>query len=93
MINLILVDDHDIVRAGIRRLLENQMSINVIGDFGSGEEAYQFLRKNSADVVVMDLSMPGWIHPRPAPFRADSRAHHTGLACYASDRNRERDYE
>ena len=59
MINLILVDDHDIVRAGIRRLLENQMSINVIGDFGSGEEAYQFLRENSADVVVMDLSMPG----------------------------------
>jgi two-component system, NarL family, invasion response regulator UvrY len=59
MINLILVDDHDIVRAGIRRLLENQMSIDVIGDFGSGEEAYQFLRKNSADVVVMDLSMPG----------------------------------
>ena len=59
MINLVLVDDHDIVRAGIKRLLENQKKINVIGDFGSGEAAYQFLRNNNADVVVMDLSMPG----------------------------------
>ncbi|MBL6729052.1 MAG: response regulator transcription factor [Methylophilaceae bacterium] len=54
-----LVDDHDIVRAGIKRLLENQKKINVVGDFGSGEAAYRFLRNNNADVVVMDLSMPG----------------------------------
>lgn len=59
MINLILVDDHDIVRAGLRRLLENQLNINIVGDFGSGEVAYQFLRKNTVDVIVMDLSMPG----------------------------------
>ena len=59
MINLVLVDDHDIVRAGIKRLLENQKKINVVGDFGSGEAAYRFLRNNNADVVVMDLSMPG----------------------------------
>ena len=59
MINLILVDDHDIVRAGLRRLLENQQNINIVGDFGSGETAYQFLRKNEVNVVVMDLSMPG----------------------------------
>ena len=59
MINLILVDDHDIVRAGIKRLLENQKNFNIVGDFGSGEAAYQFLRKNEVDVIVMDLSMPG----------------------------------
>lgn len=59
MIDLVLVDDHDIVRAGIKRLLENQKKINVVGDFGSGEAAYRFLRNNNADVVVMDLSMPG----------------------------------
>ena len=59
MINLILVDDHDIVRAGIKRLLENQKNFNIVGDFGSGEAAYQFLRKNKVDVIVMDLSMPG----------------------------------
>ena len=59
MIDLVLVHDHDIVRAGIKRLLENQKKINVVGDFGSGEAAYRFLRNNNADVVVMDLSMPG----------------------------------
>jgi len=59
MIKLMLVDDHDIVRAGLRRLLENQKNINIVGDFGSGELAYQFLRKNLVDVIVMDLSMPG----------------------------------
>lgn len=59
MIKLVLVDDHEIVRAGLRRLLENQEDIDVIGDFGSGETTYQFLRKNDADVIVMDLSMPG----------------------------------
>ena len=59
MIDLVLVDDHDIVRAGIKLLLENQKKINVVGDFGSGEAAYRFLRNNNADVVVMDLSMPG----------------------------------
>ena len=59
MIKLILVDDHDIVRAGIKRLLENQQNFNIVGDFGSGEAAYKFLRKNEVDVIIMDLSMPG----------------------------------
>ncbi len=59
MIKLILVDDHDIVRAGLKRLLENQKNINVVADFGCGETAYEYIRKNEVDVVVMDLSMPG----------------------------------
>ena len=59
MIKLVLVDDHDIVRAGLKRLLENQQDIKIIGDFGTGEIAYEFIRKNEVDVVVMDLSMPG----------------------------------
>jgi two-component system, NarL family, invasion response regulator UvrY len=59
MINLLLVDDHDIVRAGLIRLLENQQNINIVGDVGSGEAAYNFLREKQADVIVMDLSMPG----------------------------------
>jgi len=59
MIKLVLVDDHDIVRAGLKRLLENQQDIEIIGDFGDGETAYQFIRENKTDVIVMDLSMPG----------------------------------
>tara|TARA_B100001142_G_scaffold216555_1_gene214715 strand:- start:454 stop:1071 length:618 start_codon:yes stop_codon:yes gene_type:complete len=59
MINIVIVDDHDIVRAGLKRLLENQENIEVVGDFGTGEIAYEFIRKNNVDVVIMDLSMPG----------------------------------
>ena len=59
MIKLLLVDDHEIVRAGLIRLLENQQNINIVGDVGSGEAAYQFLREKEVDVIVMDLSMPG----------------------------------
>ncbi len=59
MIKLVLVDDHDIVRVGLKRLLENQQDIKIIGDFGDGETAYEFIRKNETDVIVMDLSMPG----------------------------------
>jgi DNA-binding NarL/FixJ family response regulator len=59
MIKLLLVDDHQIVRAGLIRLLENQQNINIVGDVGSGEAAYQFIREKEVDVIVMDLSMPG----------------------------------
>ena len=59
MIKLLLVDDHEIVRAGLIRLLENQQNINIVGDVGSGEAAYQFIREKEVDVIVMDLSMPG----------------------------------
>ena len=48
MTDLLIVDDHEIVRAGIRRLVENTPNLNIVADLGSGEEAYQFLQKNIA---------------------------------------------
>ena len=59
MTDLLIVDDHEIVRAGIRRLVENTPSFNIVADLGSGEEAYQFLQKNTVDLIIMDVSMPG----------------------------------
>ena len=56
---LLLVDDHEIVRSGLKRLVENYPEINIVGECSSGEEAYNFIRKNNVDFVVMDLSMPG----------------------------------
>ena len=58
-INIILVDDHAVVRAGVRRLLEQESSFDVIGEAESGEKAYQLFGELSPDVMVMDLSMPG----------------------------------
>jgi DNA-binding NarL/FixJ family response regulator len=59
MTDLLIVDDHEIVRAGIKRLFENTPNLNIVGDLGSGEEAYQFLHKNTVDLIIMDVSMPG----------------------------------
>lgn len=58
-IQLILVDDHAVVRSGLRRLLELNKRIEVIAEADSGEQAYQFYGELEPDVVVMDISMPG----------------------------------
>ena len=58
-IKIILVDDHAVVRAGVRRLLEQEPLFDVIGEAESGEKAYQFFGELNPDVMVMDLSMPG----------------------------------
>lgn len=59
MINVFLVDDHELVRAGIRRILEDIKSIKVIGEANCGEDAVKFCRNNAVDVVLMDMNMPG----------------------------------
>ncbi|SNY42398.1 two component transcriptional regulator, LuxR family [Arsukibacterium tuosuense] len=59
MINVLLVDDHELVRTGISRILMDERGIKVIGEAGSGEEALQFCRQNEPDVVLMDMNMPG----------------------------------
>ena len=56
---LVLVDDHAVVRAGVRRLLEQEPLFEVIGEAESGEKAYQIFGELKPDVMVMDLSMPG----------------------------------
>ncbi|MDH5784391.1 MAG: UvrY/SirA/GacA family response regulator transcription factor [Chromatiales bacterium] len=59
MINVLLVDDHDLVRTGIRRLLDDVSGIKVYAEAGSGEDAISSARKTRPDVVLMDVSMPG----------------------------------
>ena len=58
-ITIVLVDDHAVVRAGVRRLLEQEALFDVIGEAESGEKAYQMYGEIKPDVMVMDLSMPG----------------------------------
>ena len=59
MISVLIVDDHDIVRAGVGRLLADVNGINVIGEASSGEEAVQAAREKRPNVVLMDVKMPG----------------------------------
>jgi two-component system response regulator NreC len=58
-IRLLLVDDHEIVRAGLRSLLESQPELEVVGEAASGEEALTLAPKLKPDVVLMDVTMPG----------------------------------
>ncbi|STV88006.1 excinuclease ABC subunit C [Klebsiella michiganensis] len=59
MINVLLVDDHELVRAGIRRILEDIKGIKVAGEACCGEDAVKWCRANPVDVVLMDMNMPG----------------------------------
>lgn len=56
---VLLVDDHELVRAGFRRLLEDGEQFVVVAESGSGEEAVKDFSQYHPDVVVMDISMPG----------------------------------
>ena len=59
MISVLLVDDHVLVREGLKSLLQNVKGIKVIGDAKSGEEAVDISKQKSPDVVIMDVRMPG----------------------------------
>ena len=58
-IRVLLIDDHNVVRAGIRALLESTGRIEVVGEASSGEEGVAEAERLQPDVVVMDLAMPG----------------------------------
>ncbi len=59
MIKVLLADDHGIVRAGLRRIVEEDDEIEVIAEAADGNEAIQQVRKKCPDVAVIDISMPG----------------------------------
>jgi two-component system invasion response regulator UvrY len=59
MIQVLLVDDHAVVRTGFRLLLQSQPDIKVVAEAHSGEAACQIYAELTPDVVVMDLGMPG----------------------------------
>ena len=59
MIRILLVDDHELVRTGVKSILERALDIEVVAEASTGEEAVELVRKIEADVVLMDVSMPG----------------------------------
>jgi DNA-binding NarL/FixJ family response regulator len=59
LIKLLLVDDHDLVRTAIARMLSDISDLHVIGQANSGEQAYDMVGELNPHVVVMDIRMPG----------------------------------
>src|SRR5437764_9609415 len=58
-IRVLIVDDHDLFRVGLRTLLDEQDEVVVVGEAAGGAEAVRIVSESAPDVVVMDLNMPG----------------------------------
>ncbi|PCH93629.1 MAG: two-component system response regulator UvrY [Gammaproteobacteria bacterium] len=59
MINILLVDDHELVRTGVSKILNEVKGFKVINECETGEEAIKFCRENEPDIILMDMDMPG----------------------------------
>ncbi|MGH9173413.1 MAG: response regulator [Vicinamibacterales bacterium] len=59
MIDILVVDDHPIVREGLVAILESQADFNVVAEAGNGSEALDLYKRHAPSVVMMDLQMPG----------------------------------
>lgn len=59
MIRVLVVDDHELVRSGISRLLDDTGMIDVVGQAGSGEDAVRMAKEIEPDIILMDIHMPG----------------------------------
>ncbi|MEV0643732.1 response regulator transcription factor [Phytomonospora sp. NPDC050363] len=75
-LRLLIVDDHPVVRDGLRGMLATQPDFDVIGEAGSGREALTLLAGTRADVVLTDLRMP---EPSGAAFIRELAEHHSHL--------------
>ena len=59
MITVLLTDDHELVRTGIRRLLEDSKQVEIVGEADCGEDSLQLAQNLKPDVILMDVNMPG----------------------------------
>jgi DNA-binding NarL/FixJ family response regulator len=58
LIRVLLVEDHEVVRAGIRLVLEREPDIEVVGEAANGKDALRMIRRLTPDVVILDIEMP-----------------------------------
>ncbi|MGE3920762.1 MAG: UvrY/SirA/GacA family response regulator transcription factor [Gammaproteobacteria bacterium] len=59
MIKVLIVDDHELIRQGIRKILQESNEIHILGEANSGENAVAFVREKRPDLVLMDVKMAG----------------------------------
>ncbi|HEY5940584.1 MAG TPA: response regulator transcription factor, partial [Gemmatimonadales bacterium] len=59
MIRLFIADDHPIVREGLRRIVQDAPGLEVVGEVASGQELLERLPRVPADIVLLDVAMPG----------------------------------
>jgi two-component system, NarL family, invasion response regulator UvrY len=77
MIRLLIADDHPVVRAGLRRIIQDAPGLQVVGEVASGHELLERLPRLPADIVLLDVTMPG---PRFLELLQQLRAEHPTVA-------------
>jgi NarL family two-component system response regulator LiaR len=86
-ISVLIVDDHDVVRQGIRAFLATQPDLEIVGEAASGDEAIRLAQEHIPDVVLMDLVMPGMngVEATRALKRVSPRSQVVVLTSYHED--------
>ncbi len=79
-IRVILADDHPVARAGIRKFLEKEPDIQVVGEASNGDEAIQMVKELSPDVLLLDMEMPGM---KGVEVARDLKEEHLGVRILA----------
>jgi DNA-binding NarL/FixJ family response regulator len=91
-VRILLVDDHGIVREGLRALLEDVSGMRIVGEASNGDEAVEMAARLEPNLVLMDLKMPGL--PAPDAIRAirarNPKVHVLMLTSYAEDQQVQR---
>ena len=83
-ITIILVDDHEVVRQGVRAFLNTQADLSVVGEAATGEEAVHLAEQLIPDVILMDLVMPGEIDGVEATRRVKNSSPRTQIVVLTS---------
>jgi two-component system, NarL family, response regulator len=88
-IRILMVDDHMVVRMGLRSMIDTQPDMVVVGEAANGKETIEIFRKISPDIVLMDLRMPnlGGVEATEAICRESPQARVIVLTTYDGDEN------
>ena len=87
-IRVLLADDHTLVRAGIRALLEEVANLQVVAEAGDGQEALRLIQGHKPDIVLMDIAMPG-LNGLEATARVKKEASNVGVIILSMHANEE----
>lgn len=60
--NILIVDGHDLVRSGLARIVTEEFTSSTIHEASDGTQAEQMARSQKWDLIIMDMSMPGWMY-------------------------------
>jgi len=59
MIRILIADDHQLIREGLKKLLKEEHDMTVVGEAGQADDVFKIVRENEVDIVLLDISMPG----------------------------------